>query len=583
VRLIDRLRRRLREQDGIVMLYALGAMMIVLASSVAAFAAVDGDIPLTVANSNQKQAYAAAQAGIQRYLFDLNQNSEFWTQCVPAGSNWIYNPGDTVVPAPVPGSSTETYAVTLLPAVGQSVYTKCSTADPVDSMIQQSGDGAGSFRISSTGWAGNLKRTIVAAFREQSFLDYSYFTMYETSDPNMQVDEAYANNSRDATIEPPSQCTGNCGSNYAAAVAGAQTQCTQYRPQRDSDNAAGYGNGVFFGDSYGRYGCDDIEFASQDQINGPFHTNDSVLYCGGATFGRAGHGDSVEIGTSPQFVEAAGCSGPPNTNGVAVTSSRLEIPQTNTLATIADAAQGYLITGTTCLTLEAGDILVGKTSSAHPSCEGGSPPPTTTMSYPSNGVLYVKNGACSLTYDVEDPSYTGNTGCGTVYVHGVDGPPLTIGSDNDIVIDGDLTYASASTSMLGLIATNFVRIYHPVGNQPLGSNTGGCDTSMANSTGTPYNVTVDAMILSLDHSFVVDQYDCGNRSLGTLTLLGGIAQKYRGTVGTGTPGNAVTGYIKNYQYDDRLRYEEPPHFLTPVEGAWKIERQTECDAATGCG
>ena len=46
----------------------------------------------------------------------------------------------------------------------------------------------------------------------------------------------------------------------------------------------------------------------------------------------------------------------------------------------------------------------------------------TSISYPANGVLYVNNGACALTYDVDNPSYSGNTGCGTVYVKGTDGP-----------------------------------------------------------------------------------------------------------------------------------------------------------------
>ena len=35
-----------------------------------------------------------------------------------------------------------------------------------------------------------------------------------------------------------------------------------------------------------------------------------------------------------------------------------------------------------------------------------------------------------------------------------------------------------------------------------------------------------------------------------------------------------TGYSKNYNYDDRLRYLSPPHFLDPVESAWHMQRQT---------
>ena len=96
-------------------------------------------------------------------------------------------------------------------------------------------------------------------------------------------------------------------------------------------------------------------------------------------------------------------------------------------------------------------------------------------------MLYVANGTCSLTYDVDNPIYTGNTGCGTVYVSGVDDTPLTIAAENDIVIDGNLTYNNGSTSMLGLIANNFIRVYHPVDSQPLTNNTAACTSNSSNS------------------------------------------------------------------------------------------------------
>ena len=64
---------------------------------------------------------------------------------------------------------------------------------------------------------------------------------------------------------------------------------------------------------------------------------------------------------------------------------------------------------------------------------------------------------------------------------------------------------------------------------------------------------IDAAILAINHSFIVDHYDCG-ATLGTLTVNGAISQKFRGAVGTFSGGSAVTGYLKNYNYDDRLRY-----------------------------
>ena len=114
--------------------------------------------------------------------------------------------------------------------------------------------------------------------------------------------------------------------------------------------------------------------------------------------------------------------------------------------------------------------------------------------------------------------------------------------------------------MLGLIANQFVRVYHPVD--------ANCDNN-----GGPGSIQIDAAILALQHSFTVDHYYCGN-PLGTLTVNGVIAQKFRGPVGTG--GSSIsTGYLKDYNYDDRLQLRQPPYFLDPVQSAWRIQRQTE--------
>lgn len=572
-------RIELAAEDGFTMIVAIATMVIVMSLSVAAFAAINGDLPLTANDSLQKQAYAAAQAGVQSYLFALDQDSEYWTQCVPSPLPGAINlAGSTANTGKVPGSSNETYAIELLPAAGQAQYTQCSKTNPVSSMIQAAGNGAGTLRIRSTGFAGTVTRTLVASLREQSFLDYAWFTNYETSDPIVQVANAYlSSNPQDNTIEPPDLCALNpsigCGSNYDAAIAGAAAQCGQYRypPPAGSTSTVGYDR--YAAAFYESYMCDQISFITADHINGPFHTNDQAQLCGTPTFGRT-PADSVEFGYSPGYVQ--GCSGNPIIGGSLIApASILKPPPSNaslkSLATLT-------FTGTTCISLSPNStsgVSVAQPNATYPSCFS-SGIPWTAYSYPSNGVLYVKNGACSLTYDVDNPSYTGNTGCGTVYVQGSDGPPLTIAAENDIVIDGNLTY-SGSSSLVGLIANNFVRVYHPVDRQPLQTNSAACSTSSSNGPDPLSNgVTIDAMLLSLQHSFIVDQYNCGNGNLGTLTVTGGIAQNFRGPVGTDSNGQVSTGYAKSYTYDDRLRYEEPPHFIDPVQGSWSVQRQNEC-------
>ncbi len=56
---------------------------------------------------------------------------------------------------------------------------------------------------------------------------------------------------------------------------------------------------------------------------------------------------------------------------------------------------------------------------------------------------------------------------------------------------------------------------------------------------------------------------------------GAISQKWRGPVGSQRRRRSIVhGYLKDYNYDDRLRYQEPPYFLDPVESAWHIQRET---------
>ncbi|MEA2127102.1 MAG: hypothetical protein QOI80_3884, partial [Solirubrobacteraceae bacterium] len=64
-------------------------------------------------------------------------------------------------------------------------------------------------------------------------------------------------------------------------------------------------------------------------------------------------------------------------------------------------------------------------------------------------------------------------------------------------------------------------------------------------------------------------------SPGTLQVHGAIAQRFRGTVGTGSGGSISTGYVKDYWYDNRLKYRSPPYFLDPVNSAWTLGRETE--------
>jgi len=56
---------------------------------------------------------------------------------------------------------------------------------------------------------------------------------------------------------------------------------------------------------------------------------------------------------------------------------------------------------------------------------------------------------------------------------------------------------------------------------------------------------------------------------------GVIGQNFRGPVAMGGGGGTVHGYTKDYDYDDRMRFRSPPHFLDPVQASWGVSRYPE--------
>ena len=85
----------------------------------------------------------------------------------------------------------------------------------------------------------------------------------------------------------------------------------------------------------------------------------------------------------------------------------------------------------------------------------------------------------------------------------------------------------------------------------------------------------------MQHSIRVQNYQYGlGSTLGNLTIVGAVAQRYRGPVGTFNSGSIYSGYSKNYAYDQRLKYDSPPKFLNPVASAWQVVTWSECKTTT---
>ena len=105
----------------------------------------------------------------------------------------------------------------------------------------------------------------------------------------------------------------------------------------------------------------------------------------------------------------------------------------------------------------------------------------------------------------------------------------SLGAKNKITIPNNIVYEGgrvpASDDMLGLVANNFVEIMHPV-------TSSGSDIRYLPGSNRFSAPRIDAAILSVEHSFRVQNYNEGSAFSSPIDLYGTIAQLYRGPVGT---------------------------------------------------
>jgi Tfp pilus assembly protein PilX len=532
-----------RCQQGFTTVTLMGTLMVGGLLVAATFTAVQPDIAFTKKDEDTKQAYGAAESGLNYYLNRLGQDNSYYTHCANVQSpslnavnlQWATGAADPRLWQTIQGSTAQ-YTVELLALQNSSVAgTEQCVENDGTSMVDPK---TGTFRIRATGRVraptvnqpNPAKRSIIATLRRKSFIDFLWFTQFETADP-------YAYD-----LSDQSWALANCAD--------------KYRPQRDS-------------------ACSDQDFITGDVFNGPFKTNDSISVCGTPSFG-SGPDDAIELNQdSPGWVP--GCSGAaPNFKGtIEWPAGALPIPQSNSeLEASADA--GYVFNGETRIVFNGTTMSVTNNGT------------TVSKPLPPSGVIYVNNTTGCVPYDRQqdyplgppnfptDPAYMEQPGCGNVWVQGTYNSDITIGADNDIIVTDDLkaspafdTTSTTSTVLAGLIANNFVRVFHPANNFSSSWAGTSCDNN-----GGPGSIQIDAAILALNHSFLVDNYYCGS-PLGTLTVNGAIAQKYRGTVGTHSGGTPTHGYLKNYIYNKTLRFREPPYFINPTEAAWRVVRQNE--------
>lgn len=526
------------------------------------------------ANSDQNfnAALSAAYAGIADYQARLSNDNTYFQYGNPASS---YSSGSTVALPPsiktnpafgVGSSGTWAKVPVTAPDTPASYYRYEVNTSQYPS--------SGTIKIRSTGMVGNAVRSVVASIRQQGFIDFLYFTDLEIQDPQISNDDA--------------------------------TTCTKYAYQGRPTT-----------------GCDEIAFGGGDVIDGPAHSNDTMRICD-ATF--------TETPTS-SYAPAAGklrytaknslnssCTGqvfPAGVNQPAFASS-IGMPATNSQQlqeTRSDLPSivprpGCLYTGPTNIVFNSDGTMTVRspatkyTNTTGANATGGSNPGQcgqpgsasgqlgstggATIPVPPNNIVYVQNvpsdpsnvnatSSASITNSCDNnrigyplsgeatPSL-GSAPCaygarnGDAFVKGNFHGQLTIAAQNYLYVTGDVKYVDSSADILGLTATNAVWVYNPYSTR---------SGAMLGDSGRE----IDAAIISAAHTFQVQNYNRGG-SRGTLTVKGAIAQRFRGIVSSGS-----NGYVKNYQYDARLKYTAPPKFLSPVTTTYGVTTVGEVKAA----
>ncbi|HYA67289.1 MAG TPA: hypothetical protein VED63_01030 [Acidimicrobiales bacterium] len=276
---------------------------------------------------------------------------------------------------------------------------------------------------------------------------------------------------------------------------------------------------------------------------------------------------------------------------------------------IGSGATTQIVTASAAAAVNATSISVNSFTANANYANSTTPVTDLMVAMPTAGVVFAEN--CPVTTVCNSTAYNplsaaGETGVGgatvgDAIVQGQVSGPVTVGAENNIVVDGNLCYSDdvsgspsnctsapsttpASVDVLGLVALNYVEINHPLSG---GADAATCPAGLGNGNPTCdlSNPIVDAVILALNHSFIVDNYSSG-ASLGTLTINGTIDQDWRGPVATvNGSGTVVTGYSKNYVYDSRMEYLAPPYYLNPGTSQWAIASFTvvagACKQPTG--
>jgi len=566
-----------RDEKGIALVAVIGTMAIVTVFLLSSLALVLRNTEPSREDQDAKAAIAAAQAGAEEYISRLNANDGYWT----LGNSDAGNPALGAAGRTIQGLSGDAASYR---------YQILNTPEQIAS--------SGQIRLQVTGTStpasgeNPVSRTITAVLQPRGFLRYVYVSDVEVLDPALMSTPLYVHYNgatyRSSTryryaVYPEQAC-----SLYYYDGRSASFTATAANPVRVWDTWLGaWTSWTYTGGAISSFSCREIQWASGDTVTGPLHSNDALQINGAPLFTSPMTESSWATAPNPSKLWwGSGTPSPSGHEPVYAVPLSLPVGNQELLKYVeprvddpgADPGPGCYYTGATRITFQ-GDtmrVLSPATTTAPSRCLNVASRFTEqTKDVPP--VIYVDSTTNSCTYRAVgypvSNEWTGGVttdySCsrGTVYVRGTVTGQVTVAAKDDVVVVGDveLTDGTEGTDVVGLVAGNYVWVWHPVRSN--GNN-------LLSSSASVH--TIQAAVLSLRHSFLVQNWAYG-AALSTsgddgskLTVLGSIAQKYRGPVGTGSGGSPVSGYLKNYLYDERLTALQPPYFLKPESSPWQI-------------
>jgi hypothetical protein len=542
---------RAHGDDGIALVAVVGTMFVLATFLLTMVTFTVAGVPAARRDQDAKTAVAAAEAGLEEYLARLNADTNYWRNGnVDPANPALQDPSQPVLAGRViPGTGT---------AGARFRYTLLTTP------AQIARSGIIRLKVTGSSAPGNggtaVERTLTASLTPKGFLSFIYLSDVEVTDPDLVGGNAICKN-------------------YYYPYGG--------RPARGSGN-----------------GCSEIQWTGGDTVRGPLHSNDALQINGSVNFTDPRTESSwpaLNVATPPaqtwwtttgQGAPLAGFS-PRYAAPLSLPAGNSELLQQVEPDVDGDGAvgPGCYYTGATRIIFQGTSMRVYSPSTtragtpsrcldvANRGLEQTKPiPPViyvdgTTNSctlgavgYPRSGEQYTLGSSTAPSWASFSGTATTNYDCsrGSAYVQGTASGQMTIVARDDVVVTDDLTLATGTTGtdVVGLVAGNYVWVYHPV------NSTG------ANLSGSPVVNDVQAAVLSLRHSVVVQNWSKGT-PLGTLNVTGAIAQKFRGPVGTGSSSSIASGYYKNYVYDSRLSVMQPPYFLKPDSSPWQVAAITD--------